>query len=1058
MHIYLPKIKVLSCTIAFLLLTLNLFAQQTDSTATAERVITGVKVTGTITDADNGLPLPGISVAMPGFSAALTDDNGIFSLTVPDYMTTLLVSGIGHQTKEVALKGRNSVNVSLYDESFTSVYDLANLPKSQIPLSQTVHSVVSLNMADKWQQPTQTPDNYMQGRIAGLNVIRRSGTPGIGANMFLRGFSSLNTSNQPLVVVDGMIYDMNDYGGSQIGNYFSNPLSNIDLKDIDNITFIKDAASMYGSKGANGVMLITTSHAKELTTKIDFATYGGINFSPAQIPVLGASEYRSYLSDILKTRGWTDDQIQAQPYMSDDEANPQYFRYHNNVNWQDEVFKSSSTSNYYLRVTGGDNIAKYGLSMGYLDQDGTVEGTDFKRYTTRFNADYKMSPKLNASSNLAFTYNEHILKDEGLYAKTNPVYLSLIKAPFLGVNEVSEEGVISPNLEDRDIFNIGNPRAIIQSMNARNNNYRFFGTVGFDYAFSPEIKLNSLFGITYDKLRENVFVPRRGVAPDTLASGIAESRMASQIQRLFTIYNDTYLSYNKVYNAIHGVSANLGVRYSNNRSEEDFALGFNSATDELQTVGTGSTALRRTGGDLGNWTWLNYYTSINYALRSKYFLSFNLAMDGSSRFGKEAEQGIKIADNSFGLFPSIGAGWLVSSENFMAGADAVDLLKIRATYGLTGNDDIGNYNARQYYVSGNLLGRQGIVRGNIGNLALQWETHQKLNVGVDVALLNERVTLSLDAYRNTTNNMLTYEPVLSVAGFDYAITNNGGMNNTGVEVALNSRIMNTGLKWDAGITFARNHNELTKLPGNAMISPLVNGSVISEVGEPALMFYGYQTNGVYTSDEEAAADNYTTKLYSGAMANFRGGDVRFIDQNNDKVINDDDRVVIGNPNPDFTGMFHNHLEYKGFTLDAALTFSYGNDIYNYTRAQLESMRGPENQTLAVRNRWQINGMVTNVPRAAWGDPMNNNRFSDRWIEDGSYLRLRTISLAYNVPFAPGFFKYLNVYLTGNNLLTFSKYLGYDPEFSALGSPMMQSTDIGLAPQFKSVLLGFRLGL
>lgn len=1058
MYVYLPSLKSLTFTVALSLLTVNLFAQQADSTVATQRVVTGVKVSGTIRDVRTGDPLPGVSVSIPGFSAALTDDSGNFTLTVPDYSATLLVAGEGRQGKAVALKGRSQLTLDLGEDAMASVYDLAYLPGGQKPLNETVNSVVSINLNDKWQQPTESVDTYLQGKVAGLNVSRRSGTPGIGANMFLRGLSSLNASNQPLVVVDGMLFDMNDYGGSQIGNYFANPLANIDIKDIDNITFIKDAASVYGAKGANGVLIINTAQAPELMTRIDFAAYGGVNYAPRRIPVLGASEYRSYLSDMLKTRGLTDDQIQAQPYMNDDPANPQYYRYHNNTDWQDEVLKNSHTSNYYLKVTGGDNIAKYGLSLGYLDQDGTVAGTDFKRYSTRFNADYQMSPKLQATSNLGFTYNEHILKDEGLMAKTNPLYLALIKAPFLGVKEMSEEGIVSPNLEDRDIFNTGNPRTIIDNLNARNNNYRFFGSVGFNYDLNKGLKLNSLFGVTYDKLRENVFVPRRGVAPDTLASGIANSRMASQVQRLFSIYNDTYLSYNKVYRTIHGVSANLGVRYQNNRSEEDFALGFNSATDELQTVGTGSTALRRTGGDLGKWTWLNYYTNVDYSLQSKYFLSLAMALDGSSRFGKEAGQGLKLFDNAFGFFPSLGAGWLVSAENFMAGVPAIELLKLRASYGLTGNDDIGNYNARQVYVSGNLLGRQGIVRGNIGNLALQWETHQKLNVGVDMALLNERLTVSVDAYRNRTNNMLTFEPVLSVAGFDYAITNNGGMENTGVEVALNGRLLDKAVRWDLGLTFAKNRNELTKLPGNALISPFADASMISVVGQPAVQFYGYRTNGVYTSDEAAAAEGYSTRLFNGNMANFQGGDVRFVDQNNDKVINDEDRVVIGNPNPDFSGMFQNHLSWKGFSLDAAFTFSYGNDIYNYTRARLESMSGPENQTLRVRNRWITNGMLTDVPRAQWGDPMNNSRFSDRWIEDGSYLRLRSLSLAYNVPFKPGFFKSLNVYLTGNNLVTFTKYLGYDPEFSAGASPLMQGSDIGLAPQFKSVLLGFRLGL
>jgi TonB-linked SusC/RagA family outer membrane protein len=553
-------------------------------------------------------------------------------------------------------------------------------------------------------------------------------------------------------------------------------------------------------------------------------------------------------------------------------------------------------------------------------------------------------------------------------------------------------------------------------------------------------------------------VPRLGTSPDTMSTGVAESRMSSQVQRLFSLYNDTYLSYDKLYGTTHSVSARLGLRYSNNSTEEDYGLGFNSATDELQTIGTGSTALRQAGGDMGKWTWLNYYAAVDYGLRDKYFLTFNMAMDGSSRFGKEAESGVKLFDNSFGFFPSLGAAWLLSSEDFMANVNALEMLKLRASYGLTGNDDIGNYTARQYYVSQNLLGRQGIVRGNIGNFGLQWETHKKLNVGLDAALLNERLTLSVDVYHNTVDNMLTFEPAGTVAGFDFTLTNNGGMKNQGVEVALNSRVLNGAVKWDAGLILAKNQNELTKLPGGPMRNTFAGATIISQVGQPVNAFYGFKTNGVYATNAEAEAAGLTTRQFNGSLASFQGGDVRFVNQDGDSEINDNDRVVIGDPNPDFTGMLSNRLAWKNLALDAALTFSYGNDVYNYTRAQLEAMRGPENQTLLVRNRWIADGQVTNVPRAAWGDPMGNARFSDRWIEDGSYLRLRSLSLSYYLPIKEGFLKSSSVYLTGTNLLTFSKYLGYDPEFSASGNRLMQGVDTGLEPQFKSVMLGFRLGL
>ncbi|MFA1771539.1 SusC/RagA family TonB-linked outer membrane protein [Rufibacter glacialis] len=1047
-------------------------AQQTDSVATlsdtvavARQPVGGVVVTGTVTAAATKLPLAGISVSVPGYSAALTDDKGTFSLSVPSSASTLTLEGEGFQRKEVAIKGRSQLMVSLHEGNFTSIYDIAVLPNNiDKPINQVTGAVVSLNPSlQKWSTSAESPENYLQGKVAGLNVVRRSGTPGIGANLFLRGYSSLYTTNQPLIIVDGMIYDMNDYGGSIISNHFTNPLSNIDIKDIDNITVIKDAASLYGSKGANGAIMITTGRAQELATKIDFATYAGVNFTPNFIPVMNASNYRIYLSDVLKSTGLTDNQIQARPYMNDDVSSPGYYTYHNNTNWQEEVMKRSYSQNYYMRVVGGDNIAKYALSLGVLDSDGIVQNKGFQRYNTLFNADLNMTPKLTVNSNLAFTYSEQNLVDQGIALNTNPIYLSLIKAPFLSKNEISNEGITSPNLSDTDIFNVGNPVVLTGNMQTKGINYRFFGSAKFNYAFTKNLVASTQYGITYDKIRESFFVPRRGTSAEQLENAIAESRMGAQVQRLFATFSDTRLAYTNTFHNIHRVDGSIGLRYSKNESESDTGFGYNSATDELRTIGTGAAALRRAGGEIGDWLWLNYYAGANYGLLSKYFLSLTVAVDGSSRFGTEAKEGISLFNRKFGVFPSVGAAWLVSSENFMAGFDFIEMLKLRTTYSISGNDDIGNYNARQYYVSQNLLDFQGLVRGNIGNPALQWETNRKVNAGVDLGLFNERLSISVDAFRNVTDNMLVREQLVSASGFDFMFTNNGKMKNEGVELALNSRLVNTGtFKWDIGLTLSRYKNEVTALSADQFTTQYAGATILTKVGQEANLFYGYKTNGVYTTNAEAVQSGLSTRTPSGQVVAFQGGDMRFVNHNDEGaskgMIDENDRVVIGNPNPDFTGMFTTRLEYKRFSLDTYFTFSQGNDIYNYTRAQIESAAGTGNQTDAVIRRWRTDGQVTDMPRANFGDPLGNNRFSDRWIEDGSYLRLRTLTVRYDLPLNTKYIKSASFYATGNNLLTFSNYKGYDPEFSAGETIFAQGVDVGLVPQVRSVLLGVRIGL
>jgi TonB-linked SusC/RagA family outer membrane protein len=1072
MPVLYKRIKEFSFLLALASTPVCAFAQQngtvkapSDTITVSRQQVVGVKVTGTVTAAATKQPLAGISVSVPGFSAALTDDNGEFSLAVPSTAASLTVEGEGYQRKEVPVKGRGVVAISLNESSFNSIYDIAALPNSiNKPINQVTGAVVSLDpVQQKWATSAETPENFLQGKVAGLNVVRRSGTPGIGANMFLRGYNSLYTTNQPLVIVDGMIYDMNDYGGSIINNHFTNPLSNIDIKDIDNITVIKDAASIYGSKGANGAIIITTGRAQELATKIDFASYAGINLAPDNIPVMNASNYRIYLADVLKSSGLTDNQIQARPYMNDNVTGPEYYTFHNNTDWQKEVLKRSYNQNYYMRVVGGDNIAKYALSLGVLDNGGIVQNTNFQRYNTLFNADLNMTPKLTVNSNVAFTYSEQSLADQGIAMNTNPIYLSLIKAPFLNRNEVSNTGVTSPNLADTDIFNVGNPVAITNTMQSKGINYRFLGSAKFNYALTRNLIASTQFGVTYDKIRESFFVPRRGTSSENLENAIAESRMGAQVQRLFSIFSDTRLAYSKTFNNIHSFDGSIGVRYSDNNSEGDSGFGYNSATDELRTIGTGASSLRRAGGEIGNWVWLNYYAGANYGLLNKYFLSFNLAVDGSSRFGKEAKDGISLFDRKFGVFPSIGAAWLVSSENFMANANFLETLKLRTTYSITGNDDLGNYSARQYYVSQSLMDFQGLVRGNIGNPALQWETNRKLNAGVDLGLFNERLSFTVDAYRNVTDNMLVREQLVSATGFDFMYTNNGKMVNKGVDLSLNGRVVNTApLKWDLGLTFSKYKNEVTDLSTDQFITQYAGANILTKIGQEANLFYGYKTNGVFSTNAEAAQAGVSTRTPSGEVMAFQGGDMRFVNFNNEGaskgMIDESDMVVIGNPNPDFTGMFNTKLQYNRFSLDAYFTFSKGNDIYNYTRAQLESASGTGNQTDAVIKRWRTEGQVTDMPRASYGDPMGNARFSDRWIEDGSYLRFRTLTLKYDLPLNTKYIKSASFYTTANNLITFSKYKGYDPEFSAGETIFAQGIDVGLIPQYRSVLLGVRIGL
>jgi TonB-linked SusC/RagA family outer membrane protein len=1033
-------------------------AQQpaTVAVATQEKKL---PLTGTVLDAASKKPVAGVRISVPGISAAITGDDGTFKINVSSYDNNLFVTADGYADKQVALKGKQTLVISLQAESNPGYQQKTYMPFGQITQRDQTAAVGTYSPNGEWKRPMETVDALLQGKIAGLNSIRRSGTPGVGANLFLRGFNSLYGTNKPLVVIDGLLYDVNDYGQSIIANNYTNPLALLNVQDIENVAVIKDAASIYGTKGINGAIIITTSRAKKQATDIEFGMYATINQKPASLPVMEAASYRTFLSEVLQSKGLSAAEVAAMSYMNDDTANNNdYYRYHNRTKWQDNVFKNSITNNYFLKVTGGDNIATYALSVGYANSKGVVKSTDLTRYNTRFNADFNFSKRLTGAANLSFTFNEQNLKDQGIADKTAPIYLALVKAPFLTANEVNSKGVFSPNLEDVDILGIGNPTAIIDNMQAYNKYYRFTGSFMFNYEIRKGLNASTQFGVVYDKVRENIFIPRKGVANDSVSNAVLDSRLGTQVKRLFSFFTDTRLEYKKTFNRNHQLQTRLGLRYQKNDAEQDFALGFNSATDELISVQNGLNALRQIGGGIGEWNWLNTYFNAEYGFKNKFFVSVNAAMDGSSRFGLQAKDGVAMGGVKFAVLPSVGLSWLASSEKFMANSK-IDLLKLRATYSKTGNDDIGNYTARQTYGSQNFLGMQGLVRNSVANPYLQWESGQKINIGLDLSIFNERVNISADVYQNKTTNMLTYEELAAATGMNNIIVNNSSMQNQGVELSVNIRAINKpNFKWDIGLNAGKNKNEILSLPAGRILTNFATATIITQQGAPATQFYGYVAQGVFSTTAEANAAALAKKNADGSFTQFKAGDIKFADLNNDKIIDENDRQIIGDPNADFYGGFTNRFIYKRLQLEALFTFSKGNDVFNYQRYRLESLNGVENQLQSAVNRWRAEGQVTDMPKATFGDPMGNSRFSNRWIEDGSYIRLRTVSLSYDLKVKKeGFFKNASVYVVANNLLTFTKYQGFDPEFSVNPTVFAQGIDTGLDPQFKSATLGIKVG-
>ena len=467
-------------------------------------------------------------------------------------------------------------------------------------------------------------------------------------------------------------------------------------------------------------------------------------------------------------------------------------------------------------------------------------------------------------------------------------------------------------------------------------------------------------------------------------------------------------------------------------------------------------------GTKDNWNSMALYAQANYDYMGKYFLQGNITAEGSSRFGEDAD-GLSMLGGVWGLFPSVQASWVITNEPWMAKSNIFDYLRLTAGFDVSGNDDIDYYAARSYLRSKLFLhALSGLSIDGIGNTEIKWETTSRANIGLEASMLNNRVYVSFNLYKSWTKDLLTMQNLHFLSGLDANWSNGGKLENMGFDIAANVKVLSTrNWKWEVGASMGHYKNKLTELPdGKSFISTdLYGANIRSEVGMPVNLFYGYKTAGVFATSEQAKEaglyildDNGVTKHYFGA------GDMIFVDRDGNNEINDKDRFVIGDPNPDIYGNISTSLSYKNLRLDVRFNYSLGNDVYNYMRSQLEGGSRFINQTTHMLGRWQAEGQVTDVPKLTFQDPMGNSRFSDRWIEDGSYLRLKNVTLSYKLPMNSEFIQGLEFWIQGNNLLTLTKYLGSDPEFSSTTSVIGQGIDCGQLPQSRSFAVGMKINL
>jgi len=1057
------------CIMSGILVISTLAFGQTDSAAVKNSVAidsisksgnSAYTLKGTIRDAISRLPISAAQIrTLKQKSAATTDEQGNFNIEVSSSGEILIVNAFDYDLREVPVRGNQNLDIDLYSEVYRDLYKVIE------NVAGTVRSTTAANaVTERSDLGYPTPlsvDDAIQSKLFGdVRAMNRSGNSGLGTSLFIRGFNSVNMYAQPLFIVDGVIW--NNYSDIQSvhDGFYNNPLDDIDLSDIESVSVIKDGTSIYGSKGGNGVIILKTKRGEDMATKIVFNSFAGLTEKPSSLPVMNGDQFRIYTSDLLGSTGLTSEQMDELPFFNDDPNSITYKQYHNTTKWDDEVYKQGFTHSYNIGVNGGDAKALYYFSLGYTGNKGVVNTTDLQRLNTRTNADFFLSENIKLGMNVGYTSIDRNLLDDGINPYTSPSFVAMMKAPFLNPYKYTSTGTLTTDLEDADIFGVSNPTAVIANALNTNKHYRLSIGVKPEFKLSQAFTLSTQFDYAIDKFKETYYSPMVGVADRELPGiGVSENVFKSQIMRNIGIFDDTQLKFTKLVNEVHDIKAVAGFRYISNYFEMDYGEGHNSGSDQKRNLL--NQLIRKTDGVNDRVKSISNYVMADYSFDNRYLLLAAVAIDASSRFGSETQGGFQMFGQSWAVFPSVNAGWIISSENFMGGVKNVDLLKLRAGYGLSGNDDIEPYAWSAYFESTRFMDRaNGLILANIGNSEIQWETTAKASLGLDAILFNNRLSVTADFYSNKTKDLLFLKSLPEVLGNGYYWGNGGEMSNKGFEISAGLKLLNLSrFKWELGGSIGHYKNTIESLPDEGeFITSLYGADILTSVGNSAGVFYGYKTLGVFTSEDAASAANLNLIDKDGVVQSFNAGDVHFEDLDNNNIINEKDRQVIGNPNPDFFGSFNSKIDIGNFTLDMLFTYSYGNDIYNALRANLESGSLFTNQTTAMLNRWFYEGQETIQPKVTYMDPMGNSRFSDRWIEDGSYLRFKTLSLGYNIPMKNSVIEGLKIWVSGNNLFTFTNYLGRDPEVSVKNDVLYQGIDAGMLPLTRSYFIGIKMNL
>lgn len=1030
------------------LLTLLLFSAGINAQDTPPLIQS--KLDGTVVDDITNQPIIGASITIKGTThGVVTDAEGKFYFqTGQKFPYTLIVSYIGYKKAEVVVE-KNPIIIHLKEErqELDELVVVGYGTQKRKDITGSVASVPKANLS----QVTSSADNLLRGAVAGVVVTQSSGRPGASSSVRIRGGNSITAGNEPLYVLDGiLIYNDNNNSTAGVSNAGAslNVLSTINPSDIESIEVLKDASAtaIYGSRGANGVVIITTKKGTKGQDNISYQGYFGVQNISKKLSVMNASQWASLRNDIQASIGqapsFTDAQIEA-------------FKTSGNYDWQSAAFRRATpVQNHQLSFSGGDERSRYAISAGYFDQEGIVLGSDFKRISLRVNYEknYSQNFKFGVNANYSNSVSNGIASNSSGGRNPNPLVSVLLTSPVVPIKNEDGTYNVKNNIYATSVNGfVPNPINDLENTINETKINRILTSLFGEYKITK--KLTAKVAVSGDVIntKQNYY------APANTSNGAGTKGSASVGDRLVSsVLNENTLNYNTNFGENHKFSA-LGGYTLQYTQGEVVTAGANTFVNDANAYNAIQDGVAvKPYSDAFESVLKSWLARVNYSYKGKYNFTLSARADGSSRFGSES---------LWGYFPSAGFSWNITDEEFANNIKGVTEAKLRLTAGTTGNQEIGNYLALaqmgsvNYSFGGTLY--TGLAPTRLANPDLKWEKTTQYNVGLDLSLLDRKINFVFDVYYKKTNDLLISVPVPLTSGYATVLQNIGGVENKGIEIGLTTENLKTeNFSWNSNVVFSANRNKVVSI-GNGVnqFFPVVpNGTllqqqpVIVKVGLPLGTFWGYRTNGIFQTQEEI---NTQPKINS--LANTKVGDRKYVDTNGDGVITALDKGNLGSSQPKFVGSFSNTISYNDFDLNFSFQGSYGAKIFNALNQQLEISTLGTNVSSALVDRWTPANPGNEIPRAS-SSPLGI--VSERYVEDASFLRLKLITLGYTLPKSASKklgAKSVKFYVSAENLVTWTKYKGYDPEVSSYEqNNLYPGIDFGSYPNSKTFISGLNV--